>query len=93
MPLYIVSYDLNEKDSRTYKELYDALQTYPYWAHPLESTWMVSTNHTAREIDERLRLLLGQKDNLLVVEFKKDASYWGWLSKTFWEWLKARLKE
>jgi len=93
MPLYIVSYDLNEKDSRTYKELYDALQSYPDWAHPLESTWMVSTDDTARELEEHLRHFLGQKDNLLVVEFKKDAGYWGWLSKTFWEWLKDRLKE
>lgn len=93
MPVYIVNYDLKEKESRTYKELYDALQAYPYWNHPLESTWIVSTDHTAREVDERLRLFLGQKDNLLVVEFKKDASYWGWLSKTFWEWLKVRLAE
>jgi len=93
MPLYIVSYDLNEKSSRTYKELYDALQSYPYWAHPLESTWMVSTDHTARELEEHLRHFLGQNDNLLVVEFKKDADYWGWLSKSFWEWLKIRLEK
>ena len=92
MPLYIVSYDLNEKESKSYKELYETLQAYPYWAHPLESTWVISTDHSAKEVNERLRLLLGQKDNLLVVEFKKDAGYWGWLSKTFWEWLRKRLE-
>ena len=54
---------------------------------------MVTTDHTARELEEHLRLFLGQKDNLLVVEFKKDAGYWGWLSKTFWEWLKDRLEK
>ena len=92
MPLYIVSYDLNEKESKSYKELYDALQTYPFWAHPLESTWVVSTDHSAKEVCERLRLFLGQNDNLLVVEFNKEAGYWGWLSKSFWEWLKKRLE-
>ena len=91
MSLYIVSYDLNEKESRSYKDLYDALQAYPYWAHPLESTWVISAEQSAKEINERLRLFLGQNDNLLVVEFKKDADYWGWLSKTFWEWLKKRI--
>ena len=93
MPLYIVSYDLNDKGNKTYKELYDALQGFPRWFHPMESTWFVESDMTASEIYEQLRPIVSAIDGLIVVEFKKDAHYKGWLSTKFWGWIKERLQD
>ena len=91
MPLYIVSYDLINKGNRTYQELYDALQSFTYWYHPMESTWFVESDLQSSGVYERLRPFVSDVDGLLVVEIKKDTHYNGWLSKKFWPWIKERL--
>ena len=49
MDLYIISYDL-KTPGRDYTSLYNAIKDLGEWQHPLESTWVVSTNYDENQI-------------------------------------------
>jgi CRISPR/Cas system-associated endoribonuclease Cas2 len=75
MALYLISYDIAEKDAWEYQPLYDLLEA---WGAKriLYSEWIV-TNDTgqAASIYNEIAPLTQQKDRLLVQEITKDASW------------------
>ena len=49
MTLYTISYDLKKPD-RDYSGLYEAIKSFESWWHYLESTWIIKTEKTPKEI-------------------------------------------
>ncbi|EOC1429087.1 hypothetical protein ACI1AD_004395 [Cronobacter dublinensis] len=84
MPIYCVSYDLN-KAGQNYNSLYEELKKSNSWWHHLDSTWLVSTYETAKQLSDRLRNHLDNNDTLLVIGVTKE--YSGWLPQDAWDWL------
>lgn len=56
----------------------------------LESVRWISTANTASEVSSFLQQKLDANDRLFVSKLNRGENA-GWLSKTTWEWIKARL--
>lgn len=86
---FLITYDLR-KPGQSYSELYEVIKNVGEWQHPLESTWTVRVNSnytSAQDIYKILRPKIDDNDSLFIVEITKQDRQ-GWLTKTFWEWLK-----
>lgn len=88
MTVYCVSYDLN-KHGQNYGALYQELKNSFSWAHPLDSTWLISTSESAQQLTNRLRSHLDNNDTLLVIKVTSD--YAGWLNQEQWNWLRNNI--
>jgi hypothetical protein len=86
MSVYCVSYDLN-RPGQSYQPLYDELKRSPFWCHPLDSTWMISTNESAQALTGRLLPKIDQNDRLLVIAVGRERQ--GWLPKEVWDWFNS----
>jgi hypothetical protein len=88
MALYLISYDINEKDQFEYEPLWGKLKEIGA-ARILYSEWIITGNDSARSIYDKLAPLTQLKDRLLVQEITKDA-VWDKLliqDDTFRKWL------
>jgi hypothetical protein BACCOPRO_00146 len=90
MDLYIISYDL-KTPGRDYTSLYNAIKDLGEWQHPLESTWVVSTNYDENQIYNILKQTLDDNDLLMIFQIVPEARQ-GWLAKSFWEWMGTKSK-
>lgn len=87
---YVISYDL-KRPGQDYDTLYEAIKGLGDWQHPLESTWLVYTDHTANEISQTLRAEGRMDDSDLLFVCKLDPrTRQGWLARTVWEWFKSK---
>jgi CRISPR/Cas system-associated endoribonuclease Cas2 len=89
MALYLISYDINEKDAFEYERLWAKLKAMGA-ARILYSEWIIDGETAdARSIYDKLAPLTQLKDRLLVQELTKDA-VWDKLliqDDTFRKWL------
>lgn len=93
MKTFIITYDLKQP-GRNYSSLYDKIKIIAgekNWQHPLESVWIVSISQTATAnyLYEQIRREIDDNDSLLIIDITaKDRQ--GWLSKSFWDWMKDK---
>jgi len=88
MKTYIVTYQFGNY-GKNYTSFYEAIKTnYPGWRHPMESLWFIRTDETSLEIYTRLKAHLEVTDSIFVAEITD--SYEGWMSSSFWQWLKNK---
>ena len=66
MSKFVVSYDLRAP-GRDYAELYKAIKSAAWWAHPLESVWIVACDLTAEQVFDRLHGHIDKNDGLMVL--------------------------
>ena len=85
MPRYIVTYDLHAPN-QNYDALVERIQSYPTWAHLMQSTWAVVTPQTSEQIRDNLRLALDGNDILFVGVLGRSA--WYGLTSEVSDWLK-----
>jgi hypothetical protein len=86
MRIFVVTYELNQKN-KDYSGFYKELQKTKTWWHHLESTWLLWTDETAKEIFDRLIPYIDNKDYLLIIEAGRDR--YGWLPEKAWTWIDA----
>lgn len=87
---YIISYDLNSP-GRNYTALYAAIKKLAKgWCHCLDSTWIVGSDLSAKDIVNRLGKVLDANDALFVSKLGPGAA-WRGLSTERSEWLKKNL--
>jgi hypothetical protein len=90
MRTLIVGYDLN-RAGQQYQAVWDYLRAQPNWWHNLDSTWVIRTELTARQVrDEIVRIGLDSNDELLVAELTGTAAWRGFTS-TGSDWLADNL--
>lgn len=82
--VYLISYDLNTP-GKNYNDLYIKLRSFNSYLHPLESTWVIDTLFSAKEIFDRLNPTIDSNDKLLIV--KLDTQWHALLSQSDYEWL------
>ncbi|HFK5575261.1 TPA: hypothetical protein ACG0AX_003636 [Elizabethkingia anophelis] len=87
---YIISYDLNKtgQDYKTLKEKIEELAN-GYWHH-LDSTWIIFSSKTAKQICSELKKCIDSNDELLVVEITKNADWIGF-NKSGTDWLEKHI--
>lgn len=73
MDIFIITYDLIAPD-KDYQSLYDAIESYKEYTHPLESIWFVRTSSSSRDIRDYLKSYLDSNDKLFVAKIDEWAS-------------------
>ncbi|UQO35931.1 hypothetical protein [Burkholderia cepacia] len=69
MNTFIVGYDLVRKGSHDYSNLIATLEnSFSKWWHHLDSTWVIVTDKTAKQVRDTLRPHMHQDDELLVIQ-------------------------
>jgi hypothetical protein len=56
MSTFMVGYDLN-KPSQDYEDLIEAIKRYGTWWHHLDSTWIIQTDESAKQVRDTPFLL------------------------------------
>lgn len=87
---YVVTYDLS-KPGQNYGDLIDALNSYGYHWHMMQSTWIIATSESASQIVNKLKQHIDSNDKLFVGQLSGQAAWVG-LSDKGTEWLKNRLE-
>ena len=85
MKTYSVGYDLR-KPGRDYTALFNAIKSYPNWAHVLKSQWLIRSDKTAVAIRDHLARYMDENDGLLINEF--GAAAWQGLTGELSEWIR-----
>ena len=75
MSLYCVGYELADPGSRS--ALIEEIETYETWWHCLDSTWIIASPKTARQVKDHLQQYIGLDDKLVVVEIAGHAAWVG----------------
>jgi hypothetical protein len=68
---------------------YQELKGSRSWWHYLDNTWLISTDESLAQLDQRLRQHLGPTDKLLIVKFHGE--YAGTLPDEAWQWIEERM--
>jgi len=93
MAVYIATWNLNQERSNynaARKAFLDHLERYENIGDPnLETVRWVSTNWTARQVSDDLRLKLDDNDRLFVSRVTSENA--GWVSKKVWDWINAKV--
>jgi hypothetical protein len=90
MSTLLVGYDLN-KPGQDYDDLFKALQATGTWWHNLDSTWLIKSDETHRELRDRLSELIDENDRLLVIDVSGDSAAWQGFTKKAGQWIKDNL--
>lgn len=88
MKVYQIDYDLRKH--RNYEALHERIKSYGYWCRPLESSWLVATNHSAVQVHNHLKAVMDGDDGLLVTRLQGEAA-WSGLDPRVVQWLNARM--
>ena len=85
---YLITYDVNSDDN--YNLLEKELKKYDRWWHYLERTWIIISDETPQEIWSRIENKINKKNNLLIIEIRKESE--GWLPRNAWDWIKKNVE-
>ena len=86
MSSFIISYDLiSDKD---YSKLYEAIRNYGYFAHVLESVWIVNSSDSSTTIRDTLSSYMDSDDKLFVAQLSGESA-WRNLSAKVSDWIKS----
>ncbi len=89
MSAFIISYDLN-KPGQDYSSLYEEIKTLGSWWHNLDSTWVVDSSLSAKQIRDRLWAKMDNNDAILVVKSAGEGA-WNGFDDSASKWLKDHL--
>lgn len=88
MNTLLVSYDLRAPQ-KDYEKLWDHLKSYPNWARPLESVWLIKTVSSAQAVRDAIRdNYIDSNDKLFVVDVTRQAAAWRNLGAELDQWIK-----
>ena len=84
----LVTYDLKTV-GKDYKSFYEALKQHGHWWHHLDTTWLIHTTKTPKDVYNAVITNITTSDRLMIIEVKRP--YWGYLPKEAWDWVDQRL--
>ena len=86
MSTLLIGYDLNR--TKDYPDLIEATKSLGAWWHHLDSTWLVNTTQSPKEVRDTLAPHLDGDDELLVVDVTSCARAWTGFNDSGSKWLK-----
>lgn len=87
MSTKLIAYDLN-RPHQDYEGLIPAIKELGAWWHHLDSTWLVKSNLSTKQIRDQLRAHIDSNDELLVVNVTGDARSWSGFNTRGSNWLR-----
>jgi hypothetical protein len=89
MPTLLITYDLNSPGQK-YEPLHETIKAQGDWWHYMESTWLVVTSKTPKDVFAALNEHIDGTDRAIVVGIS-SREYSGWLTDEAWEWLRKHV--
>ncbi len=92
MKTLLISYDLRiPETSEDYQRLIEFIKSYPSWAKPLKSLWIIMTPKAVTEVRDELNSMIDANDGILVVDITQ--ANWGTvgISKSVTDWMKEHM--
>lgn len=89
MSTLLITYDLNSPGQK-YDALHETIKAQGAWWHHMESTWIVVTGRTPREVFAALNEHIDGTDRAVVIDIS-GREYSGWLTEEAWEWLRKHV--
>lgn len=86
--MILVTYDLKQPGQR-YSKLFEAIRSLGAYWHHLDSVWVIDTPLRPSQVYERLRPLIDDNDNLLIIVVDPNGLS-GWLPQGAWAWFNTR---
>ena len=94
MAVYLVTWDLNQEKpnyAEARRQFIAHLDRYENKKDPgLDSVRFVTTTSSADQVSTDLRTKLDDNDRIIVTKLV-SGNHQGWLDKTVWDWINARL--
>jgi hypothetical protein len=87
MAVYFVSYKLSKKTPNYYNALHETLQSYEAWMYHQDTTLLLYTKESSKEIYNKLKPCIDDEDSLLIFRVRNDKE--GWLAPESWEWINS----
>jgi hypothetical protein len=92
MNTYLISYDLRVPEtSEDYKKLIAYIKSFPSWAKPLYSVWLIKTDKTASQIRDEIGFATDANDRTLVIDVTGRAWATKGVSEEIIKWMKDNL--
>lgn len=85
---YLVAYDLRNAN-KDYTRLFDELKQPSLWWHYLDSTWIIRTEESIKDVYTKLSIHIDDTDHILIIEVKKN--WWGWLPTKGHDWIRENV--
>ncbi len=89
MKSYLIGYDLN-KSGQDYTSLIKEIKQLGLRWYCLDSTWIIKSNSTAKNIRNHLQKFIDSNDELLVAKLNREAAWTGFDEKCS-KWLNDNL--
>lgn len=89
MTSYLVTYDLTAPN-RDYSALIEHFKSYGTYSHALDSTWLIVSDKTTKEVRDTALKHIDSDDKILVVKLAGAAAWRSLRTKTG-EWIKKNL--
>ena len=90
MNTLLVGYDLRQPTPE-YGPLIEALQAQGGWWHHLDSTWLVRTPRSAKELRDALLPFIKDTDEILVIDVTGRPAAWTGFQERAATWIKQNL--
>ncbi len=90
MNTILISYDLRAP-GKDYSKLWEHLKSYPNWAKPLESFWLIKTDSTAEQVFGAAAKHVDGNDKIITIDVTGRSAVWINLPAEVSEWIKKNL--
>jgi hypothetical protein len=89
MKTMLITYEIcYSETSDEYKRLIEHLMSYPNWANPLKSIWLVKTKQTITAVREALKSYIVDDDKILVIDVTKSEWATSRVSREVSSWMR-----
>jgi hypothetical protein len=85
----MITYDLNAEGQKYDKVIQAIKDSSDAWCTYWKSSYLIKSDLTPNQIQEKIKPNLDSNDRLLIIEVKNN--YQGWLSEEQWEWIKNNI--
>ena len=83
--IYLINYDIKTRDTDKNRFI-NTIKSADGWWHHLKDTWIISTNESLEDWNQKLINVLNDNDSLLIIDVTGQERN-GWLHKKAWDWL------
>ena len=95
---YLISYQIKRNHGHSARSMVarkeaveDAIAEFGTWWHYLMNVWIVDTDMTVDQMNDKLLKCLSPKDDLLIIGIQEP--YQGWLPEEAWKWLNKKMED
>lgn len=93
MSVFVVTYDLRNKESDNYENLFkviEAAATGQAW-HCLDSTWLIESSYSATQIRDACWTAMFADDKIFVMQYAPPHSAWNGFDGACQQWLQTHM--